>query len=160
MEKADKMVEELTIQKKMTQIVKSKLDDRIFLNCMLAIGIMLYLCTINIVYMFVPKDTAILALKIFAIVIILATVVMFEYSYRKDNGRFAIVGIELFIISTIVLYIPYIYENTQKLMCRIVVLAPVFCAVYYIVKSIIIYIKTEKQYQNNLSDVREIVKED
>lgn len=115
---------------------------------------------INAVYIYAPKDIVYLALKIFSIVIMLITVGVFEYSYRKDNGKTAIVGIELLFISTIILYIPYIYENTQKFICKVFTLTPIFCAVYYIAKSIIIYIKTEKQYQNTLSDVREIVKED
>ena len=64
------------------------------------------------------------------------------------------------IVSIIILYIPKIYINLDKKFCVKLVFIPVFCAIYYIAKSIIIYVKTEKHYQNNLSDVKEIMKEE
>ena len=70
------------------------------------------------------------------------------------------VGIELLMFSVIVLYIPQIYVNLDKLFCQVLLFTPIFCGVYYIAKSILIYIKTEKEYQNNLSDVKEIVKDE
>lgn len=39
-------------------------------------------------------------------------------------------------------------------------LAPLFFSIYYVGKAIIIHIVETKRYQNNLSDVKEIVKDE
>lgn len=160
MEKTTKMVEEITEKRKMTQDVKDKLNKRIFYNCLIAIGIMLYICAINAVYIYAKQEIVTIALKVFPMIFIFLTVGTFEVAYRKDNGRVAIVGIELLVFSIIILYIPKIYTNLEKMFCANLTFIPLFCAIYYIAKSIVIYIKTEKQYQNNLSDVKEIVQEE
>lgn len=160
MEKSSKMVEEITIKRKMTKEVKDKLNKRIFYNCLVAIAIMIYLCAIDIIYIYAKSEIVTIALKVFSMIAIVLTVVIFEISYRKDSGRLAIVGIEWLVFSIIILYIPKIYINLDKKFCIQLTFIPIFCAIYYIAKTIIIYMKTEKHYQNNLSDVKEIRKEE
>ncbi len=160
MEKTTKMVEEITQKRKMTQKVKDGLHQRIFHNCLLAIGVMLYICLIDAVYIYAKQEVVSIAFKIFPMIAIFTTVVLFEIAYRKENGKMAIVGIELLVMSILVLYIPQIYQNLDKKFCVQLTFIPIFFAIYYVAKSIVIYIKTEKNYQNNLSDVKEIVKEE
>lgn len=154
------MVEEITKKRKMTKEVKEKINQRIFCNCLVAIGIMLYICAIDVVYIYAKQEVVTIALKVFAMIFIAVTVGTFELAYRKDNGKMAVVGIELLIFSVIILYIPKIYVNVDQLLCQILLLTPLFCSIYYIAKSMMIYLKTEKEYQNNLSDVKEIVKDE
>lgn len=154
------MVEEITKKRKMTEEVKDGLNQRIFYNCLVAIGVMLYICAIDVVYIYAKQEMISLALKVFAMFLMMLTIGVFEVSYRKESGKLAIVGIELLMFSVIVLYIPQIYVNLDKLFCQVLLFTPIFCGVYYIAKSILIYIKTEKEYQNNLSDVKEIVKDE
>lgn len=160
MEKTTKMVEEITQKRKMTQNVKDGLHKRIFHNCLLAIGVMLYICLIDAVYIYAKQEVVSIAFKIFPMIAIFTTVVLFEIAYRKENGKMAIVGIELLVLSILVLYIPQIYQNLDKKFCVQLTFIPIFFAIYYVAKAIVIYIKTEKHYQNNLSDVKEIVKEE
>lgn len=160
MQKTTKMVEEITEKRKMTQEVKDVLHKEIFHNCLLAIGIMLYICAINMVYIYVPQEVCKIALKIFPMIFIVLTVGIFEFAYRKCSGKITIVGIELLVFSVIILYIPKIYGNLDKAFCIELSFVPIFCGIYYIAKSILIYLKTQKQYQNNLSDVKEIVKDE
>lgn len=160
MEKTTKMVEEITQKRKMTEKVKNELHQRIFHNVLLAIGVMLYICLIDVAYIYAKQEVMNIAFKIFPMIAIIATVVLFEFAYRKENGKMAIVGIELLVLSILVLYIPYIYQNLDRKFCVQLTFIPIFYAIYYIAKSIVIYIKTEKNYQNNLSDVKEIVKEE
>lgn len=154
------MVEEITKKRKMTKEVKEQINQRIFCNCLVAIGIMLYICAIDVVYIYAKQEVVTIALKVFAMLFIAVTVGTFELAYRKDNGKMAVVGIELLIFSVIILYIPKIYVNVDQLLCQILLLTPLFCSIYYIAKSMMIYLKTEKEYQNNLSDVKEIVKDE
>ena len=154
------MVEEITEKRKMTEPVKQALDKRIFHNCLLAIGLMVAICVINTIYLYAKQEIVTSAMKGFALLFILGTVAIFELAYRKDNGKIAIVGIEVLVMSILVLYLPKIYENLDKKFCIQLTFIPLFCAIYYVAKSIVIYKKTEKSYQNHLSDVKEIVKEE
>lgn len=159
-QKATKMVEEITQKRKMTQAVKDKLDKKILWNMWLSIIIMLYFCIADGVYIAVPEAISSMVLKGFAIAFILVTICVFEMAYRRENGALGIVGIELLVFSIIMLYMPQIFKNLNKGVAQIFALTPFFCAMYYIIKSMIDYVRTEENYQNNLSDVKEIVREE
>lgn len=160
MEKTSQMINELTIKRKMTKSIKDKLDNRIFLNCFLASWIIIYICIMDLIYIYASSEVSTIMFKVFPIISIIITIITFEYAYRKENLKIAIVGIELLVFSIIFLYMPKIYEHLDKKICLKLAFIPIFCAIYYIAKSIIIYINTEKKYQNSLSDVKEIVKDD
>lgn len=160
MEKSTKMVEEITEKRKMTGKVKDDLIKNIFYNFLLAIGIIIYICSLNFSYVhFSEKSYNFLSL-IFSLLAISLTIGMFEFAYRKDSGKFAIHGIEMLFFSVIVLYMPKMFTNLDKLYSQFFLLTPLYCAIYYVGKSIVMYKKTEKNYQNNLSDVKEILKEE
>lgn len=160
LEKSEKMVEELTKRRKMTKIVQDMLHKNIFVNCLVAICVLLYISIINIIYIHTSQNTSKLILKILAMISIFFTIAIFEISYRKDSGKLAIFGIESLVLSIVVLYIPKIYENLERKFYRELLIMPLFFAIYYIAKSIIIHFKTDKEYKDNLSDVKEIVKDE
>lgn len=159
-QKATKMVEEITQKRKMTQAVKDELDKKILWNMWLSIIIMLYFCIADGVYIGVPEAISNVLLKAFAIGFIFVTILVFEIAYRRENGALGIVGIELLVFSIIMLYMPQIFKNLNKGVAQIFALTPFFCAVYYLIKSMIDYVKTEENYQKSLSDVKEIVREE
>jgi len=159
MEKTAKMVEELTLKRKMTVAIKNKLNNRIFLNCLLAAVFIICICIIDLVYIYATQEISGILTKLFPIMFLMFTIIAFEYSYKKENARTAIVGIEIMIFSIILLYIPRMYEHLDKGFFVQFLLIPIFCLVYYIIKSVIIYINAKTHYQNNLSDVKEIVKD-
>ena len=159
-ESAKIMVEEITVKRRMTPEVKEGLKKRILHNLFVAIGIILYIVAINIVYIKIPQNTLEIALKVFSIFSIIATIITFEIAYKKDSGIITIVGIEFLFMSIFVLYIPQIYLNFEKTFSLQFAIVPIFCIIYYIVKMCVIYIKTKKNYQNNLSDVKDILNEE
>lgn len=160
MEKTKKMVEEITQKRKLTKKVVEKINKKVIGNLLIAIGIMLYICTINFTYQYLEEPMIDITSKIFPMIFIFLTVIVFEIAYRKENGAMATFGIEFLLLSIIFLYIPQIYTNLDKIYCKVLTFIPLFVAVYYVGKSILIYIKMEKEYQNNLSDVKEILKEE
>ena len=160
MEKTDKMVEELTEKRKMTEEVKENLIENIFYNFLLALGIMCYISIVNVVHTYLPLQIYDIISKVLSIIAILITVGIFEFAYRKDSGKYTIYGIEILFFSIVVLYMPKMFTNLDKFYSQIFLLTPLFCAIYYVAKSIVIYKKTEKEYQNSLSDVKIILKEE
>ena len=156
MEKSEKMVVEITKKRKMTDEVNRKLLKNIFFNFLLAIAIMAYICVENAVYIYCSDYVY----NIISKFLIIISVIMFEIAYKKDSGKVTIYGIELLVFSVIILYMPMMFINLDKFYSKIFLLTPLYCAIYYVGKSIVIYKKTEKVYQNSLSDVKEILKEE
>ena len=149
MEKAILMQLEIEEKRKLPIEVKEKIDTSVFHNFIMAIIVMLYLCSINLLFYFVSETEFISYIKILALGIIMVTVITFE-----------IIGIELLVCSIISLYIPYIYLHSSIITRTITMCVPIGFAIYYVAKAIIIYIKDEYQYRNNLSDVKEIIKDE
>lgn len=160
MEKSIKMVEELTEKRKLTSKVKTTLNKEIFINIIVAILIVTYYMILNIIYLNTDSNLANNITKIFSLVAIAITVFVFEFAYRKDSLKIMIFGIELFVCSVIILCIPKIYKQLYNIKKIIFLFFPLFCVIYYFLKSWLIYKKIKFNYQNNLSDVREIMKED
>ena len=79
--------------------------------------------------------------------------------YRKDSKKLALIGIELLACSRLSLYIPYIYLHTSEMFRNITMICPAILAIYYMFKSFGIYKTRKFKYQNNLSDVKEILKD-
>ena len=139
MEKSTKMVEEITQKRKMTKDVKEVLIKKIFYNLLLSIGIMIYMCIVYFSYIHYSGMNYEILIRIISILAIVLTIAIFEFSYRKDSGEFAINGIELLVSSVIVLYMPKMFTNLDKLFSQIFLLSPVYCAIYYVGKSIVLY---------------------
>ena len=144
----------------MTQEVKEELHKKIFQNCLLAIGVMLFLCLMDVIFLYAKPETLQLAFSLFPMLFIGITIVIFEVAYRKDKGSMALVGIELLVFSILLLYFPQIYANLDRKFCAQLTFLPIFCGIYYTAKNIILYAKTQKHYQNNLSDVKQIRNEE
>ena len=160
MEKEKLMEKEIEEKRKLTKEVKDKIDNEVFYNYMIAIFIMIYMFFINFGFSNLETDIFKIYTKVLAIILICLTVVFFEISYRKDNLKFALTGIELLICSIIVIYIPYIYFHSNVIVRGIVMLDSIFFGVYYSIKNYIVYKKEAFKYQDNLSDIKELVKEE
>lgn len=154
------MEKELENKRKLTKEVKDKINAKVFENLALSILYMLVMIAINILYLNAKASDFIIGVKLFSVLSIFITVVIFETAYRKENIEIMFSAIELLAFSIIVMYIPYIYIYMKDMVRQIFMLTPVFFAIYYVAKSIFMNIKISRDYLNNLSDVKEIVKDD
>lgn len=160
LEKTSKMIQEITEVRKLPEELKSNLKREIFINILVAIALMLYVSAINLIYIYVSPNSSEILLKAFTIVAIIITVFTFEASYRKDSIKLALFGIEFFISSIVILWTPKIYANINDTICSVLVLFPIISSFYYVIKSICICGLAKREYQCDLSDVKEIVKEE
>ncbi len=157
MENLELMQKEIESKRKLPKEVKDTIKTQVFYNFLVAIIIVIYLCIVNILFYQLTETAFESDMKIFALGMILVTVGMFEMAYRKESSKICIIGIELFICSIISLYIPYIYLHTNITFRQVVMALPVGLVLYYIVKAMIIYKEKKFQYQNHLSDVKEMM---
>ena len=85
-------------------------------------------------------------------------IISFEIAYRKENGALAIYGIEFLVVAIFMLYLPYVIFELDETHKKYYLIAGLYVAIYYILKSIYISIKTKTKYMNSISDVKEIIK--
>ncbi len=158
MDKAKLMQLEIDKKRQLPDRVKNNISTDIFQNIIIAIIIIAYLFAINLVYYNFESNIFEEYLKFFALGIILFTIIMFEIAYRKNSLKFCFIGIELLICAVLSLYIPYIYLHTTKELRVSIMILPCGLLIYYAIKSVLIFKQKKFSYQNNLSDVKEMMK--
>lgn len=159
MEKSKLMQLEIEEKRKLPKKIKDNISTNIFEDLIVAIIIMLYFCIINFSYYNVESHIFEENMKYFALIIIILTVIAFEISYRKNSIKVLIIGLELFSCAILSLYIPYIFLNATSAVRISIMILPAFLIIYYAIKSFIIFKSKQLQYRNNLSDIKEIVKD-
>ena len=145
-------------RKKLPKELKDKISNSIFFNVLIIVFMMISTLVINLMFNRYSLSRFETIMKIVQITVCLITIVIFEYSYKKDSLKSGLYGIEFLLYSIAVLYVPYMYNLNN-----LDFLENVICAfvIYYIVKSIstLIYYR-HKYLKENMSDVKEIVKEE
>lgn len=159
MDRAELMQKEIEDKRKLPEEVKKEIKKNIFHNLLIAVIIIIYLCTINVLFYKLENNVFEQQMKFFALGLICITVIVFEIAYRRKSKRTGIIGIELLLCSIISLYIPYVYLFADVNLKTITILLPLSIAGYYIIKAIIIYKSRKIIHENNLSDVKEILKD-
>ena len=160
MEKAKLMQLEIEEKRKLPKNVKEKIKTNIFHNLIAALIIFVYLVAINIMYYYFEQNVFEQYMKYFALGIILITVIDIELAYRKDSKKMALIGIELLACGVLSLYIPYIYLHTTVYLRSCVMILPAVLLIYYSFKSIIIFKQNQIKYRSNLSDIKDLLKDD
>ena len=141
--------------KEKNNIVK-KINDLVTGN---VLNNLVYASMITIYFMFFNMYAVFTETEIFIQYIKIASFI-FEIAYKKDNDEISLNGIEFLVLSIFSLLIQYIPkllkidENTYMLAGTYIFL------IYYGIKNIIIYTCERKKELDNLSDIKEIVKDE
>lgn len=138
----------------------SEIVNKIFYNVLLAVIFMIYFFILNIGYNSVMIERLEKVIHLFSGIFLLIGLIFLEKSYKIDDGKKAITAIELLVMSMHSLSIMHIVTK-YKFEFQIYLTASSYVfAIYYVLKSIIIYTKGRKEYLDELSDVKEIVKKE
>lgn len=140
-------------EKENNKIIRKK----IFENIIIAIAMMIYFIIINFSYLRMEESILLQGIKIASIVILFFSIIIFEVAYRKDSGRIAINGIEVLVLAIHTLTIWTVINRFKIEFATYVLISTYTFAIYYILKSIIIYTIEKKKYLDSLSDIHEIV---
>ena len=137
---------------------EGKIHKKVFESILLADIVMAFLYCISLGSFNIETPIFLIDLKVFSLSLIVITILLFETSYRKENGKLAIHGIECLVLSIFMLFTSCIYTIHMKEFHMYVAIASYIFAIYYVGKSIIVYHKMKKQYIASLSDIEEIIK--
>ncbi len=157
----EKQIEEqIEIAKKMPKDEKKKIYKKVFANIILGIVVTLYFIGIGIGFLNIDGPTFITDLKVFSLSILAIAIILFEFAYGKDDDKTALYGVEMLfvaIMSLVLLYTCILHKDKFIAVANIVACIGVL---YYLVKSISIYIREKLKWKKTISDVKEIVAEE
>ena len=156
-DKVEELGKELATKIQIPKDVKEKIYAKIFKEIGMAILIFLYFLLLNLGYVKLEKEVFNEDLHNFAGILIMSTVIVFEIAYKKDNGEIALHGVELLVLSIITLFMPYIYFYRGITLKFLYSFSSMYIAIYYAIKSLVVYEREIKKYKDSLSDVKEIV---
>lgn len=159
MENAKLMQLEIEEKRKLPKKIKDNISTNIFQDLLVAIIIMSYFCAVNFSYYKFENNIFEKIMEYFALGLVILTVIIFELSYRKNSKQLLIIGLELFSCAVLSLYIPYIFLHSTSAIRISVMILPAFLIIYYAIKSFIIFKRKQFEYRNNLSDIKEILKD-
>lgn len=137
---------------------KRELYRDVFKNILIASIMMLYFIFLILGAFHIEPEVYEVDLKVFSIGLIILTVLLFEMGYRKNNAKLAIHGIESFFIALISLISTYLYYMLVDKYNFILATCSFLFAIYYGIKSALIYRKGKKVYIRKQNDINEIVK--
>lgn len=153
-----KLDEQIRENKKIPKEYKKKINKQIILNTITLIIIAIYLSCINILSLYIDTEIYLKYLKVFSIILAIISVVYFEISYRKDNEKLFLYGVEILFLAIITLfsnYAYYIFFNTYN---KILLGITIVFVVYYIVKIFMLKIRMKKKYYKEQNDIKDITK--
>ena len=134
--------------------------NTVFKNLLKAIGIMAYFIVLNFAYTRMNVERLMNDIEVFSGIFLVIGLVMLERAYKQDSGKMALSGIELLCLSMHSLSINHVIAFYQYDFRFYLLTSSYVFAIYYVLKSIIIYTREKRQYLKNMSDISEIVKEE
>lgn len=137
---------------------KKQIRNRILKNALIALIMIGYLISINILSMYIETRIYILGIKIICVVLAIVSVIYFELSYRKDNGYLFLHGAEFLVLATITLFSVYAYSLFYITYNNILLYILIVVIVYFVIKTIYTLRSMKQQYYASQNDIKEIVK--
>lgn len=134
-----------------------KINKYLFQNILVAICIMVYFIFLNLGKMNIEESVYVTDLKVFGMCILLLAIALIEKAYKEDDGQIAIYGVEMIVLSIITIGLIYVNLMLSTRYIYIVTSISHIFAIYYLIKSIVIYLKKRKKYF--VDDMKEIIQD-
>lgn len=152
-----KLDEQIRESKKIPKEYKKKINKQIILNIITLITMTIYLFCMNILSLYTDTEIYLKYLKVFSVILAVIAVIYFEFSYRKDNEKLFLYGVEVLFLAVITLFSNYAYYMFFDTYNRILSEITIIFAVYYIIKIFILRINMKKKYYKEQNDIKEII---
>ena len=81
-ESLEKVIEE---KKKMPNEIKNKINSKVYQNLAIIVIILVYLTSLYFGMNNIPTDMYLSDLKVFSTILMITTIIVFEYAYKKDK---------------------------------------------------------------------------
>ena len=148
----------LFLKNKHKNTISENTIKNIFYNILFAIFVIVYFFIINFAYTKMPIDRLEKDIQVFAGIFMLLAIFILERAYKKDNTSKILTVIEFLVLSAHSLSIMYIVKKYDFDFQIYLSASSYIFAIYFTLKSIIIYVRDQKKLWDGLSDIKEIVK--
>ena len=122
--------------------------------------LMLYFMFFNIQYEAVSEIILNKYINISSIVFLIISIILIENSYKKEQDNILIYGLEFLILAIFTLLIKHIPKLLNCSTQTYILIGSYLFAIYYMLKSTILYTKERQDDLKKLSDIKEIVKDE
>lgn len=135
----------------------NKINRYLFQNIMVAIAIIVYFIFLNLGKQNIQLNVYVTDLKVFGMCILLLAIMILEKAYKDDSGRLAVFGIEMIVLSLTTISLIYVDLMLSSRYSVILTSISYIFAIYYLIKSVVIYLKKRKKYF--VDGMKEIIKD-
>lgn len=142
------------------EILKKPIVKDVITNVTYLILVVIYFVCFNTQGTLLDSVTLEKYIEISSITFLFISIVLFEMGYRKEKTKIFINGIEflaLAVFTLLIKHMPKVLGNTMRNYTEIGTYA--FIA-YYMLKTAVMYTKMKHDQLKNMSDIKEIVKEE
>lgn len=140
--------------------VPNEIIKQIFINILIANILMIIFFIIMFLYNEVTFEKLELSIQTFSGIFLLLGLINMEKSYKTDSNAKIIRAIEFFTISIYTLSILHIIKKYQYDFQIYTAASSYIFAIYYVLKSIIIYTNCKRKMLENISDIKSIVQKE
>lgn len=140
--------------------VPNEIIKQIFINILIANILMIIFFIIMFLYNEVTFEKLELSIQTFSGIFLLLGLINMEKSYKTDSNAKLIRAIEFFTISIYTLSIMHIIKKYQYDFQIYTAASSYIFAIYYVLKSIIIYTNCKRKMLENISDIKSIVQKE
>ena len=162
--KAKENIENISIvieeKKKIPKNIKDKISAKILENIIFSIVVTIYLSGLNLGMSNIPTENYLIDLKVFSMILLISTIILFEIAYKKDKSGLWLHGIEVMVIAVFTIYLIYLYSIYYNSFGSIVFSFAFIYIIYYAIKCFFMKRKIVIDYNKSLIDIGEIVKKD
>ena len=152
--------EKIEKTKKMPQDIENKLNKKLLENISMAIAIIVYFMSLIFGNGRINAENYTNLLKTYTMCLGVLSIIIFEYSYKKESAHSMYTGIEVLILSIVTMSSIYICKVQEiKYILYLALFAYVF-SIYYLFKDILTYKKIKKEYLKTLTDIEELAKKE
>lgn len=160
METTNSKEKKKNILKEATNKINSLITGDVLANLAYSSMIMLYFMFFNIQYEAVSEQMLNLYINVSSMVFLILGIIMIEIAYKKDDGNTSIYGIEFLVLSVFTLLIKQLPKLSGCGVQTYVLVGSYLFAIYYMLKSAVLYTREQQKQLESLSDIREIVKDE
>ena len=147
-------------RKKLPDDERTKIIKQSIYNGLIAITISLYFLFLGLGFKNIEKGIFITDLKVFSVSILIIAIFLFEKSYKMENKKIALYGIEVLSIAICTIALLYVCIISQNIFLLITICMAVVSIVYYIIKILLNYILTKRKYNIENNELNVISKEE
>lgn len=143
MENIEGILEE---RKQLSKKEMLRVNERLFFNLGAAAVILAYFIFINYLHHHTPIEGFLDIIRLFSWGFLGITILLFEVAYHKDSGHIALISVEFLALSIANMMLLYIQAFWANKLCSISIAIAICFAIYYAIKSLVIYIKNKRAY--------------